>query len=76
MGPQETWVCHLDQIARPSEGFLGKWNPNCLWRLTLEFVELRKITYELSRQEKQDTEVFELIRLFVTDDELLLERIS
>jgi len=44
--------------------------------LTLEFVELRKITYELSRQEKQDTEVFELIRLFVTDDELLLERIS
>ena len=42
----------------------------------LVMMHKREITYELSGQEKQDTEVFELIRLFVTDDELLLERIS
>ena len=41
----------------------------------LVMMHKRETTYELSRQEKQDTEVFELIRLFVTDDELLLERI-
>ncbi len=41
----------------------------------LVMMHKRETAYELSRQEKQDTEVFELIRLFVTDDELLLERI-
>jgi len=42
----------------------------------LVMVHKGKVIYELSGQEKQDTEVFELIRLFVTGDELLLKLIS